>query len=94
LLTGLKERNRDPGSWIDTAEVGSLVQVAVVARPGKVFLDSGTTVLSRHDMFAVESKERVFVLMRAAILASIFGSLANEVAKVCIQSNPLRRRCI
>jgi len=61
----------------------------MVTCPGEVCFNSWSAALTRNDMFAVESKERVPVLMRPAVFAAIRSSIADEIAAVHVRSNSL-----
>ena len=72
---------------VNTAEVGTLVQVAVVTRPGKIRFGGWAAVLPGNDVFAMESKEGILVLMRPAVFAAVARSAANEIAKNGVHSD-------
>ena len=61
----------------------------MVACPGKVRFGGRAAVLAGDDVFAMEPKERILILMCPAIFATVAGTVADEIAKNGVQADSL-----
>ena len=85
VFARMKQRNQRSGIRIEARKVGSLVRVAPVASERKTSGIIGTAMLPRHDVLHVEWNQRRRQLWKAAILAGISGSGADQIPGVPIQ---------
>ena len=55
---------------IDRGEIWALVGIAIMASQGKICRVIAAQVLSRNQVFNVQGEDRLFVLMKPAVLAT------------------------
>lgn len=81
LRSWVKEPLHQPGKRIDSGEVWTVVQIAVMAGEGEVRFDGLPAVLTGDDVLDMKTKERVISLPHAAILAALVGAGSDLFSK-------------
>lgn len=85
----MKEPNDLAALRINSAQVGSLVSVAVVTSERKILFTCGASVLTCGDVLDVKAIVWIVVLMNMAVFAPIRGAGADEISQRGVQIKQL-----